>query len=218
MKAKDLNYKIVISVFVVVGLVFLTQCNDKKKDAVVTLSTEFGDMIILLYDETPKHKKNFLKLAYEGFYDSTTFHRVIRNFMIQGGDPNTKTGKGQAGTGNIGYTLPAEFHAKFTHKKGALAAARQPDRVNPNRRSSGSQFYIVHSEKGCQHLNGEYTVFGEVVKGLAIIDKIAQQPTQRRGMPQKAIRMRMKVELLKKKKITELYGFEYPETKKTQKN
>lgn len=201
---------LLVGVFVV--HLFFTQCADKNKDAVITLSTEFGDMVILLYDETPEHKKNFLKLVYQGFYDGTTFHRVIRGFMIQGGDPSTKTGQEVAGVPTREYTLPAEFHAKLTHKKGALAAARLADHVNPEQRSSGKQFYIVHSEQGCRHLNGKYTVFGQVVKGLDVIDKIASQPTQLADKPQKDIRMTMKIQLLKKKKITKLYDFQYPST------
>jgi len=204
--------QIIIRRFILVlGLIWLVQCGDKDKDAIVTVSTQFGDMVIVLYDETPEHKKNFLKLVHEGFYDSTTFHRIIPNFMIQGGDPNTKTGKGHPGTGGPDYTLPAEFNSKLTHKKGALAAARQGDRINPEKRSSGSQFYIVQDARGCQHLNGQYTVFGEVVKGIDLIDEIAKQPRGAGDLPHQDIRMTMKVELLKKKKITELYGFEYPE-------
>ncbi len=207
--------KIIHRFILMFGLVWLVQCGDKDKDAIVTVSTEFGDMVVVLYDETPEHKKNFLKLVHEGFYDSTTFHRIIPNFMIQGGDPNTKTGQGHPGTGGPGYTLPAEFHSKLTHKKGALSAARQGDRVNPERRSSGSQFYIVQDAMGCQHLNGQYTVFGEVVKGLEVIDEIAKQPRGVGDLPNQNIRMIMKVEFLKKKKITELYGFEYPEESKS---
>jgi cyclophilin family peptidyl-prolyl cis-trans isomerase len=112
----------------------------------VKISTEYGDMIVVLYDETPKHRDNFLKLAKEGFYNGTIFHRVIKNFMVQGGDPQSKTAAPTTplGGGGPGYTLPAEINPKYCHKKGALAAARMGDNVNPKKESSGSQFYIVH--------------------------------------------------------------------------
>ena len=113
--------------------------------AKVKITTPLGDIIVKLYDETPLHRDNFLKLAREGFYDGTLFHRVIKEFMIQGGDPDSKGApKGrQLGAGDAGYTIPAEFVPTLYHKKGALAAARQGDQVNPEKRSSGCQFYIV---------------------------------------------------------------------------
>lgn len=111
----------------------------------VTIKTTEGDITVRLYDETPRHRDNFLKLAQEGYYNGTLFHRVIKNFMIQGGDPNSKGAPAgvQLGTGGPGYTIPAEIQSQFIHKRGALAAARQGDEVNPERASSGSQFYIV---------------------------------------------------------------------------
>ena len=113
--------------------------------AKVTIKTTEGDITVRLYDETPRHRDNFLKLAQEGYYNGTLFHRVIKNFMIQGGDPNSKGAPAgvQLGTGGPGYTIPAEILPQFIHKRGALAAARQGDDVNPERASSGSQFYIV---------------------------------------------------------------------------
>jgi peptidyl-prolyl cis-trans isomerase B (cyclophilin B) len=118
------------------------------KDYLVTIKTEYGDMHAILYDETPKHKDNFIKLAQEGFYDSTLFHRVMKEFMVQGGDPNSKgiAPGARLGNGGPGYNIPAEFNKKYYHEKGALAAARQPDQVNPERESSGSQFYIVQGQ------------------------------------------------------------------------
>ena len=114
----------------------------------VKISTSLGDIIVRLYDETPLHRDNFLKLAREGYYDGTLFHRVIKNFMIQGGDPDSKGAAPGAhlGAGGPNYTIPAEFNPSLIHKKGALAAARQGDEVNPEKRSSGSQFYIVTGE------------------------------------------------------------------------
>lgn len=116
----------------------------------VRISTNYGDIVVRLYDETPEHRDNFLKLAREGYYDSTLFHRVIKDFMIQGGDPDSKgapAGK-HLGTGGPEYTIPAEFvYPQYYHKRGVLSAARQADQVNPERRSSGSQFYIVWGKK-----------------------------------------------------------------------
>lgn len=120
--------------------------NMKTTTPMVRISTNLGDIVVRLYDETPEHRDNFLKLAREGYYDSTLFHRVIKDFMIQGGDPDSKgapAGK-QLGSGGPGYTVPAEFvYPQYFHKRGVLSAARQADQVNPERRSSGSQFYIV---------------------------------------------------------------------------
>lgn len=183
-----------------------------KKDYVVTMKTNLGDMVLILHDKTPKHKENFLKLAQDGFYDSLLFHRVINNFMIQGGDPNTRPGGNPAkyGQGGPGYTVDAEFEADYTHIKGALAAARQGDRVNPQKKSSGSQFYIVHSPKSCRQLNGSYTVYGQVIQGLEVIDKIAKVKVNRRGnVPLEPVYMTLEVDYLKKKKITKLYGYEF---------
>lgn len=114
-------------------------------ETLVSLETTMGDITVKLYNETPKHRDNFIKLVKEGVYDSTLFHRVIQNFMIQAGDPTSKTANDTAklGSGDIGYTIPAEFVPTLYHKRGALAAARQPDNVNPERASSGCQFYIV---------------------------------------------------------------------------
>src|SRR6478609_647435 len=126
-------------------LVFLTGCAQSKKDYVVTVKTKYGDMVAILYDETPKHKENFIKLAKEHYFDSLLFHRVIQGFMIQGGDPDSKKAKpGQMlGRGGPGYTVDAEINPKFFHEKGALSAARLGDSQNPKKASSGSQFYIV---------------------------------------------------------------------------
>lgn len=181
-----------------------------KKDTIITITTPFGEMVAVLYDETPQHKANFLKLAKEGFYNNTTFHRIIQNFMVQGGDKNSKDDdKTNDGGGDLGYRIPAEINPKFKHAFGALAAARQSDMVNPQRESSGSQFYIVQNHNGTPHLNNQYTVFGQVISGLEVIDKIATQPKDHRDRPLTDIRMTMKVEKLKKKKITKKYGYTY---------
>jgi peptidyl-prolyl cis-trans isomerase B (cyclophilin B) len=266
----------------------------KTTDYVVTIKTSYGNMVAILYDETPKHKENFIKLAKEKFYDSLIFHRVIEGFMIQGGDPDSKKAKpGQPlGSGGPGYTIDAEFVSKYFHEKGVLSAARTGDNVNPAKASSGSQFYIVQGEKypedelkidqsklrqamqlyfqnpanrtdydtlmklnadkkkymdflmslkpkleqeagfsldknipaerlkayttvgGAPHLDDQYTVFGKVIKGLEVIDKIAVQPKGPRDRPEEDIRMFVTIEEMPKKKITKLYGYVYPETKK----
>ena len=183
----------------------------KKKDDIVVMTTPYGELYILLYDQTPQHKANFLKLVREGFYDGTRFHRVIRGFMVQGGDPQSKEGgdASQIGMGGPGYTLPAEIKPQFGHIKGALAAARQGDQVNPERASSGSQFYFVENPDACRHLNGSYTVFGQVIKGLEVIDKIAAQPVDgRSNRPKEPITITATVKTMKVKDITAMYGYE----------
>ena len=152
---------------------------EESKETVVLLQTTMGDITLKLYNETPLHRDNFIKLVEEGYYDGLLFHRVIKNFMIQGGDPNSRNAQpGQMlGHGGPNYTIPAEILPQFSHKKGALAAARMPDHVNPQKASSGSQFYIVHNSNGTPNLNGGYTVFGETIEGLDVIDKIAAVQT-----------------------------------------
>jgi peptidyl-prolyl cis-trans isomerase B (cyclophilin B) len=194
--------------FTLVSAGFLSSCSERED--VVTIHTDFGDIIVLLYNETPAHKKNFLELAKSGFYDSTTFHRVMDDFMIQGGDPNSKDNDvNNDGRGGPGYTVNAEFNPKFTHIKGALAAARQPDRVNPEKASSGSQFYIVEANDGVPHLDGNYTVFGQTISGLDVVEKIAEQPKDARNRPFSDIKMTMEVKSISRKKITKEYGYAF---------
>ena len=258
----------------------ITACtgNQKKNNnmandnaTLVKIETTMGDITVKLYDETPKHKENFIKLVKEGVYDSTLFHRVIKNFMIQAGDPTSKTASATdtLGSGDVGYTIPAEFNPKFFHKRGVLAAARQGDNVNPNKESSGCQFYIVTGRKfseaqminmenqmnearldtvfqalarkhmkeiykmrkandmeglmelqdslenqarkevakepalkftpeqikayttvgGAPHLDGSYTVFGEVVDGMNVVAEIETAKTNRQDRPTQDIRI-----------------------------
>ena len=185
---------------------------DKKvsgTDYVITISTEFGDMIVLLYDQTPKHKANFIKLSNDGTFTGTTFHRIIKGFMIQGGDPNSKDDNvNNDGQGGPGYTIPAEILPSLKHVKGALSAARMGDGVNPQKESSGSQFFIVQNAEGTPFLDGGYTVFGQTVKGLEVVDKIADQPKDARDRPLKDIKMTVKAVKMKKKKIIKLYKCE----------
>ncbi len=282
--------KYILNTLVVALVLTLVSC--AEKEYVVTITTPYGDMHAILYDETPQHKENFVKLAKEGFYDSLIFHRVIDGFMIQGGDPESR---GAApgiplGSGGPGYTVPAEFNKNLYHKKGALSAARQGDQVNPQKASSGSQFYIVDgmkyteeqlttdmeklglaaqrimetndsirqmligiyqsegpqaygekliemksyfaaetgenmnktispdraevytTEGGAPHLDDEYTVFGQVIDGLDIIDKIASQPVDGRDRPIEDITFTVSVEEVSKSKIEKNYGYTFPET------
>jgi cyclophilin family peptidyl-prolyl cis-trans isomerase len=175
-----------------IGLI-ATSCGNRKKaeqnntdmaettvyEPEFNIVTNFGTMKIKLYDKTPKHRENFTKLVSEKYYDGIRFHRVIEGFMIQTGDPYSRdlSMANAWGTGGPEYTIPAEFVSQYYHKKGALAAARKGDMANPKKASSGSQFYIVHDENNCLHLDGQYTIFGEVVEGLEIIDKIAAVET-----------------------------------------
>lgn len=190
-------------------------------DPVVQITTDYGVIKIKLYNDTPKHRDNFLKLTKEGYYDGSLFHRVIKNFMIQGGDPNSKTAKpGQMlGSGDIGYTIPAEFNPKLIHKKGALCAARTE---NPEKASSGCQFYIVVGQiltdseldrmdaqrqvkytndqrniyktiGGTPFLDMNYTVYGEVISGLEVVDKISQVKTAPGDRPLTDVKMTVKL-------------------------
>ncbi len=154
-------------------------------EPVFDIITSMGVIKIKLYEGTPKHRENFAKLALEKYYDGMLFHRVINGFMIQGGDPLTKdaANKARFGTGGPDYTVPAEFVPEYRHKKGAIAAARRGDAVNPYKESSGSQFYLVQDERNCAQLDGEYTVFGETIEGLDVIDKIAAVQTDGRDCP-----------------------------------
>ena len=205
---------------------------DRKRD--VLIQTSLGDITIRLSDSTPLHRDNFIKLVKEHFYDSILFHRVISSFMVQTGDPNSRrAAKGQSlGNGGPGYTVPAEFMPSLFHKKGAIAAARTSDDVNPEKASSGSQFYIVQGKVyteagldsletfrlkkkipaerrkfytsigGVPHLDEAYTVFGETIKGIDVIDKIAATKTSRgpdRDRPIEDVRI-LKVKLVKRKK------------------
>ncbi len=190
----------------------------------VLIETSMGDITIELYNETPEHRDNFVKLVKDGYYVGTLFHRVINQFMIQGGDPDSKNAEPgqQLGSGGPGYTVKAEFVDGLYHEKGALAAARQGDNVNPEKRSSGSQFYIVqgrpfsHEELdmmeqkydtsfsneqrkiyttigGTPHLDGDYTVYGKVIDGLEVVDKIASVKTDRNNRPIEDVEVKMSI-------------------------
>lgn len=280
----------------------LTACaQDKKGEYVVTIKTSYGDMVAILYNETPKHKENFIKLANSKFYDSLLFHRVIPEFMIQGGDPESKKAvAGQPlGNGGPGYTVEAEFRPTLFHERGAIAAARTSDAVNPTKASSGSQFYIVQGKKytteeldqyeqnlrnnkksqylreiimspkyanlltqiqehqraqdgawlneffeksdtlivkekpdykpfaftleqkniyttvgGTPFLDNDYTVFGKVIKGIEVVDKITAVAKDAQNRPTEDVRMFISVKQMSRKKIEKEYGYIFPEVKK----
>jgi len=185
------------------------------KQTKILIETEFGNMTAVLYNETPQHRDNFVKLVKQGWYNGSIFHRVIKNFMIQGGGQEDKIN-------DPGYKVPAEFVPNYFHKKGALAAARQSDQVNPKKASSGSQFYIVQGQilndqqldmfqkqtnktmsperraayktiGGTPHLDDQYTVFGEVISGLEVIDKIAAVQTGPGDKPLKEVKMKITI-------------------------
>src|SRR5690554_6865382 len=257
------------------------------KDHLITFETRHGNIHAVLYDETPEHKENFIRLAEESRFDSTEFHRIIPGFMIQGGDVFGKEGLPP----EEWYTLPAEILHEYIHEKGSIAAARQGDGINPSKRSSGSQFYIIqgvvydqkelntdmqklqntfmkylqlesnqslrdqyaelyqqreydaikqfmldHKEQlenffnlrldkklsaqqvekyttigGTPHLDGEYTVFGKVIKGFDVIDRIAAEETSAQDKPINPVYMKVTVNELSREKITETYGYKYPQ-------
>lgn len=206
----------------------------KPKHQYVKITTDKGICIVMLYNETPLHRDNFIKLVKEGYYNGTLFYRVIKNFMIQGGDPDSKQARPEQELGNGGpsYTVPAEFRDSLFHKKGVLAAAREGDDVNPEKASAGSQFYLVQgrvftdeqldlleqrrlkhkipdyqravykSIGGTPHLDRNYTVFGEVVKGIDMIDRIAAVETGKADRPKQDVVMN--ISLLKRKEAKKL--------------
>jgi len=278
-----------ISLIYFLSLLALSTACSTEKEYLVTFHTAYGDMQAVLYDATPEHKENFIELAQSGKYDSTIFHRVIEDFMVQGGDLSTAPHYNPK-EDSVDYTIPAEFVDTLFHKKGALAAARQGDQVNPERASSGSQFYIVqgivysedelltdmnklaegirkllqndgyedlgqelmnlyqsgdmkaYTDKmvslkpvveeelnmevdrkypkerlqayttigGTPHLDDTYTVFGEVIDGLEVIDSIAAQPTGAMDKPNRNIYLSVDVKEVSKKEITKKFGYHFP--------
>jgi peptidyl-prolyl cis-trans isomerase B (cyclophilin B) len=292
--ATSSSLDLIKSKLVRLGLLFvvlvLFGCSNPNEDYVVFIQTDMGEMVAILYDETPEHKENFIELAESGFYDGTLFHRVIKNFMIQGGDPNTKNSKHQQfGSGGPGYTVPAEFSTRFFHEKGALSAARLDDKYNPRKESNGSQFYIVqgqvwdtarlkinegllfkglnqilehkkykalgdslkvlytrdvnaymdtvyklvplvtretnlklnskisrHALKaystigGAPHLDGTYTVFGKVINGLDVIDKLAAVEVGAGDRPVKDMAIKVSVKKMLKADIEKEFGYKFP--------
>ncbi|MGL4631950.1 MAG: peptidylprolyl isomerase [Leadbetterella sp.] len=223
-------------------LVLVCACyvgNAQKKDILVKLETSLGSTHIILYDETPLHKANFLKLVGQKFYDSLLFHRVIKNFMVQGGDPNSKNAAKGARLGNGGSNLeriPFEFTPLRPHKKGTIAAARDN---NPQKASSACQFYIVQGKKltdseimkveaskkisytneqkadyialgGTPFLDNDYTVFGQLLDNIELVDKLAEVSKDANDRPYDDMPMKMTLVKMKKKKIVKKFGYKYP--------
>jgi cyclophilin family peptidyl-prolyl cis-trans isomerase len=223
-----MNKKTILFSLLTGALIFLSLGLNPPTTSYVFIETRFGAMKVELFEDTPKHKANFIKLAQDGFYNGTLFHRVIKGFMIQGGDPVSKSAKpGQRlGQGGPGYTIPSEISTDHLHYKGMLSAARKSDQVNPERASSGSQFYIVQGKKvdpsmiqkmeqqrnsklpageqwfystqqvekyanqgGTPHLDGAYTVFGQVIEGMEVVDIISNQQVDRNNRPLEDISM-----------------------------
>lgn len=205
--------KIILILAVVISVQLFGQ--NSSNETRVIIHTTYGDITVKLYNDTPMHRDNFIELVKDGWYNGSNFHRIIRNFMIQGGGDSK-------GNPDPGYTIPAEFRPNHIHKKGALSAARKGDQVNPNKESSGSQFYIVQGQLvptsqlnsmsarsgfvyteeqkqlyntigGTPHLDGGYTVFGEVVDGLDIVDIIASVPTGYGDKPVEDVKMTMEI-------------------------
>ena len=164
--------------------------NKLPQEPVFDITTSMGTIRVKLYKDTPKHRDNFVRLALTRYYDGLLFHRVIDGFMIQGGDPYTRDTSrvDEWGEGGPGYTIDADILPEHTHKRGALAAARRVGSIaNPMKESSGSQFYLVQDSTNCKHLNGEFTVFGETIGGLNVIDRIARVRTDRYDRPERPV-------------------------------
>jgi cyclophilin family peptidyl-prolyl cis-trans isomerase len=190
-----------LTVVILVAITTLTACKDDDGQTgellatptfeVLEVSTDFGEMYLALYDETPLHQANFDSLTRAGFYDSTEFHRCVDDFVIQGGSPTSKDdNRFNDGSGGPGYTIPAEIDSsQFKHFYGALAAARTGNQSNPERRSSGSQFYIVTDTSGAHFLDGEYTTFGRVLAGMDVAKTIEGQPKNKDNLPNERIKM-----------------------------
>ena len=165
--------------------------NRLPQEPVFDIVTSMGTIRVKLYKNTPKHRDNFIRLAISHYYDGLLFHRVVDGFMIQGGDPYTRDTSRVAewGEGGPGYNIDAEIVPEYRHKRGALAAARRQNLANPMKESSGSQFYLVQDSTNCRHLNGEFTVFGETIAGLNVIDRIAKVKTDRYDHPDRPVRI-----------------------------
>jgi cyclophilin family peptidyl-prolyl cis-trans isomerase len=185
-------------------------CKKPKADAepqeqIIEISTSYGNMYVWLYKATPLHRDNFLKLADSGYFNGTTFHRVIPGFMIQGGDPNSKdSDPSNDGQGGPNYTIPAEIKSEIKHKRGVIAAARTN---NPAKASSGSQFYISVSTPGTAGLDGNYTVFGYVMKGMEYADSIVKQPRNASDRPLTNQVMQVRIITKSLNQIKEEFGY-----------
>lgn len=206
-----MNYKkyLIFKIFFFIAIV--SYCQDKKDDIdyLVTINTDYGKIKLILFDDTPLHKENFLKLSKAGVYNHITFHRVINNFMIQTGDFTTRNQAIDYSPAIIKESINAEIISGYKHIRGAIGAARAGDDVNPERKSNSTQFYIVQNYKGAHHLDKEYTVFGQVMSGFEVLDVIAAQQTSNSNKPLKDIRITVNVSEVKKADIEKFYNFTY---------
>ena len=197
-----------------VSLYFLSatskgQVSNGGTDDLITIHTDYGNIKILLFDDTPIHKENFIKLAKSGVYDYIIFHRVMDNFMIQTGDYSTRNKPIDYSPSVIQGTIPAEINPHHSHVRGAVGAARYGGAENPEKRSSGTQFYIIQNCNGAPHLDGKYTVFGQVMSGFQVIDNIAAVPVDERNRPVNDIRITVEVEKVDKADVEKFYNFTY---------
>ncbi len=200
----------ILLAFNIATLVAQERIPDQEHDYLVILETDFGNMMLLLYDDTPMHKENFVDLAKAGVYDGNLFHRVIEHFMIQSGDPSTSNITPSWNQDIIPPHVPAEINSKFSHRRGTIGAARYGNDRNPMKNSSPTQFYIVCHDRAAPHLDGEYTVFGQVMSGLEVIDSIAGKPTDDNDRPVNPVRInRTKVEKVKRTDVMMFYNFSY---------
>ncbi len=206
-----MNYKKYLLLTVLFFVVLVVYCQNEKDDAeyLVTINTDYGKIKLILFDDTPLHKQNFLDLATAGVYNHITFHRVINNFMIQTGDFTTRNQPIDYSPAIIKESINAEILPSYKHVRGAIGAARAGNEVNPERKSHSTQFYIVQNYKGAHHLDGEFTIFGQVMSGLEVLDAIAAQETSNRDRPLKDLRISVDVVKVNKTDIEKFYNFTY---------
>jgi len=186
-------------------------CQDKKDDIdyLVTINTEYGKIKLILFDDTPLHKENFLKLSEAGIYNHIIFHRVINHFMIQTGDYTSRNQPIDYDPRVIQSPIKAEILPRYLHVHGAIGTARRGDNVNPEKKSNPTQFYIVQNRKGAHHLDGKYTVFGQVMSGFEVVDSIASQPTSQNDRPMKNMRITVDIDQVSRSDIEKFYNFTY---------
>lgn len=197
--------------FALVLLIGTDSCKNKENDYLVTISTKLGDIQVVLFDETPKHKDNFLKLVEEKHYDGMAIHFLFKQFMMVTGDPKTKTSinKSEWGLSGAGYTIPAEINQKFKFKRGVLASIREEDKKNPTMASDGSAFAIILNKYGLPAFEGKYTIFGQVIGGYEVIEKLEMLPVNEAYQPLKDLRITIKAKPMTKTQISSIFGYKF---------
>ena len=198
-----------IYVFFLSSLLSFSQGNIDGKDYLVTINTDFGKIKLILFEDTPLHKENFINLSKAGVYDHIIFHRVINHFMIQTGDYTTRNEQINYDPRVIQSPIQAEILPHHLHVHGAIGTARSGDDVNPERKSNSTQFYIIQNRTGAHHLDNKYTVFGQVMSGYEVIDSIAIQPTSERDRPLSNMRITVDVDQVSRSDIEKFYNFTY---------